>query len=183
MDEKIDVLDENTGEKTGEVILKSEAHKKGIWHGSIHILIVNNDRNKTLLQKRCADKKLYPNTWDIAVGGHISAGEDDLTSAKRELEEELGLNPEVYNLEKIGKTTEKLNNNGVISNEFVSIFIVYADIDIKDIKLQVEEVSEAKWCSKEELNKFIDEGIIIPHEKEYELLNEILCKEKKIVLK
>ena len=174
MDEMIDVLDEYTGEKTGEVISKNEAHTKGIWHGSIHVLIVNNDKSKTLLQKRCAEKKLYPNTWDIAVGGHISAGEDDITSAKRELEEELGLNPEELKIEKVDRITEKLVNNGVISNEYVSIFIAYADIDINDITLQVEEVSEAKWCTKEELNKFIGDKVIIPHVREYEILNEIL---------
>ena len=174
MDEMIDVLDEYTGEKTGEVISKNEAHSKGIWHGSIHVLIVNNDKTKTLLQKRCAEKKLYPNTWDIAVGGHISAGEDDITSAKRELEEELGLNPEELKIEKVDRITEKLVNNGVISNEYVSIFIVYADIDINDITLQVEEVSEAKWCSKKELNKFIEDKVIIPHVREYEILNEVL---------
>lgn len=174
MDEMIDVLDENTGEKTGEVISKSEAHKTGIWHGSIHVLIVNNDKSKTLLQKRCAEKKLYPNTWDIAVGGHISAGEDDITSAKRELEEELGLNSDELKIEKVDRITEKLVNNGVISNEYVSIFVVYADIDIKDIKLQVEEVSEARWCTKKELNDFIEQGIILPHVREYEILNELL---------
>ena len=174
MDEMIDVLDEYTGEKTGEVISKNEAHKKGIWHGSIHVLIINNDKSKTLLQKRCAEKKLYPNTWDIAVGGHISTGEEDLTSAKRELEEELGLNPEELKIEKVDRITEKLNNNGVISNEYVSIFIVYADIDINSIKLQVEEVSEAKWCTKEELNKLIEDDKILPHKREYEILNEIL---------
>ena len=174
MEEMIDVLNEFTGEKTGEVISKNEAHRTGIWHGSIHILIVNNDKTKTLLQKRCAEKKLYPNTWDIAVGGHISAGEDDITSAKRELEEELGLNPEKIKIEKVDRITEKLNNNGVISNEYVSIFIVYADIDINDIKLQAEEVSEAKWCTKEELNKFIEDKTIIPHVREYVILNEIL---------
>ena len=174
MDEMIDVLDEHSGEKTGEVISKNEAHSKGIWHGSIHVLIVNNDKSKTLLQKRCAEKKLYPNTWDIAVGGHISAGEDDITSAKRELEEELGLNPEELKIEKVDRITEKLVNNGVISNEYVSIFIVYADIDINDITLQVEEVSEAKWCTKEELNEFINNKTIIPHVREYEILNEIL---------
>ena len=174
MEEMIDVLDEFTGEKTGEVISKNEAHKTGVWHGSIHILIVNNDKSKTLLQKRCAEKKLYPNTWDIAVGGHISSGEDDITSAKRELEEELGLNPDELKIEKVDRITEKLVNNGVISNEYVSIFIVYADIDINDIKLQVEEVSEAKWCTKEELNKFIEDQVIIPHVREYEILNEIL---------
>ncbi len=174
MDELIDVLDKNTGEKTGEIISKNEAHQKGIWHGSIHVLIVSNDKTKTLLQKRCAEKKLYPNMWDIAVGGHISAGEDDLTSAKRELEEELGLNPENLNLEKVDRITEMLTNNGIQSNEYVSIFVVYADIDIKDIKLQVEEVSEAKWVTKEELNKFIVDKTIIPHVREYEILNDIL---------
>ena len=174
MEEMIDVLNEQTGERTGEVISKTEAHKNGIWHGSIHILIVSKDKKKTLLQKRCAEKKLYPNTWDIAVGGHISAGEDDITSAKRELEEELGLNPEKLKIEKVDRITEKLVNNGVISNEYVSIFVVYTDIDINDINLQVEEVSEAKWCTKEELNEFINAKVIIPHVREFELLNKIL---------
>ena len=83
MDEIIDILDEITGQKTGKTISKNEAHRTGQWHGSIHVLIVDNKKEKTLLQKRCASKKLYPNTWDIAVGGHISAGEAALFSAKR----------------------------------------------------------------------------------------------------
>jgi len=65
--ELIDVLDEKTGEKTGETISKDEAHKIGKWHGSIHILIVNNNKDKTLLQKRCAEKKLYPNTRFVFI--------------------------------------------------------------------------------------------------------------------
>lgn len=174
MDEIIDVLDGLTGEKTGETISKKEAHKKGIWHGSIHILIIDKEHNKTLLQKRCEQKQLYPNTWDIAVGGHIGAGESDLISAKRELEEELGLNSADYEMKFVEKVQEKLNNNGVISNEYVSIFVVYADININDIVLQEEEVSEIKWCTKEELNSFIKDEIIIPHIREYEILNEVL---------
>ncbi len=174
MDELIDILDEKTGERTGKTIMKKEAHRTGTWHGSIHILLVNKKHDKTLLQKRCETKALYPNTWDIAVGGHIGAGEDDITSAKRELEEELGLDSSKYKLEYIEKNPEMLNNGGVISNEWVSIFVLYADIDINEITLQEEEVSEAKWCSKEELNTFIKEGTIIPHVREYEILNEIL---------
>lgn len=172
--ELIDILDEKTGEKTGEIISKDEAHKTGKWHGSIHILIVNNNKDKTLLQKRCAEKKLYPNTWDIAVGGHISSGEDAITTAKRELEEELGINANSVSLELIDRITEKLVDNGVISNEFVSIFVMYTDANISDIKLQKEEVSEAKWCSKAELNDFIESNQIIPHIVEYEILNRIL---------
>lgn len=174
MDEMVDVLDPTTGQKTGKVISKNQAHKTGEWHGSIHILIVDSKKNKTLLQKRCADKKLYPNMWDIAVGGHISAGEDALLSAKRELKEELGLNFNNHEIEYIDTIQEKLCNNGIISNEFVTIFIIYSDIDIKNISLQHSEVSEVKWCTKSELNNFIHNNEILPHIREYEILNNVL---------
>ena len=174
MDELLDVLNEETGEKTSETIMKFEAHSKGIWHGAIHILIVNKDKTKTLLQKRSADKKLYANTWDIAVGGHISSGEDDLTSAKRELEEEIGINPDNVELIKVDRIKEQLDNGGVLSNEFVSIFIAYADINIEDIKLQEEEVSDAAWFTYSELEKLIEENKVIPHTKEYEILKNIM---------
>lgn len=175
MEEMIDVLDEKTGDLTGEIISKSEAHRIGKWHGSIHILIVNKDKKKTLLQKRCEQKKLYPNMWDIAVGGHISAGENPLISAQRELQEELGLNLNNLDVKEIDRIKEQLSNNGVISNEYVSIYVAYGDVEISKIKLQKEEVSEIKWYSKKELNKLIKEEIIIPHIREYEILNEILC--------
>ncbi len=180
MEEMVDVLDPDTGKLTGEVISKSEAHKIGKWHASIHILIVNKDKTKTLLQKRCELKKLYPNMWDIAVGGHISAGETSFTSAEREIEEKLGLDPSNLNMNKMGMIKEQLTDNGVISNEYVTIYLVCQDIDITEIKLQQEEVSEARWFSKKELNELIKQQKIIPHVKEYEILNEILDQKKEM---
>lgn len=174
MEEMIDILDETNGDLTGEIISKNEAHKTGKWHGSIHIIIINKDSTRTLLQKRCAEKKLYPNMWDIAVGGHISAGETAILTAERELQEELGLNIKDFEIKQIDRVKEQLNNNGIISNEFVTIYIVKGDIDISDIKLQKEEVSEAKWCSKDELNQLISNKEILPHVREYEILNELL---------
>ncbi len=174
MEEMIDVLDEKTGNLTGRVISKDEAHKTGIWHGSIHILIINKDKTKTLLQKRCEQKKLYPNMWDIAVGGHISAGETPFYSATRELQEELGLDINDYDIIEADRIKEQLTNNGIISNEFVSIYIIYGNIDTSKIKLQEEEVSEARWFSKEELNELIRKGEILPHVREYEILNTLL---------
>lgn len=174
MEEMIDILDEKNGELTGKIISKKEAHKNGNWHGSIHILIVNNSETRTLLQKRCAKKELYPNMWDISVGGHISAGETPIITAQRELDEELGLNIKDYKIEQVDRIKEQLNNNGIISNEFVTIYIVKGDIDISNIRLQEDEVSEVKWCSKEELNQLISNGEILPHIREYEILNELL---------
>lgn len=174
MEEIIDILDENTGKPTGEKIEKTKAHAKGIWHGAIHVLIINEKKTHTLLQKRCADKKLYPNTWDIAVGGHISFKEDALISAKREIEEELGITTNNLNIEYLKTVKESLNNNGIISNEFVSIFIIYKDLDINKLKLQKEEVSEAKWFNYEELENLINNKQVIPHIEEYKILKEIL---------
>ena len=174
MEEMIDVLDEENGNLVGEIISKNEAHKIGKWHGSIHILIVNKDKTKTFLQRRSTQKKLYPNMWDIAVGGHISTGETALETAQRELKEELGLNLEDFDVKKVDRITEQLTNNGIISNEYVTIYLVCGDIDISQIKLQEEEVSEIKWCSKKELNELIKQQKILPHIREYEILNELL---------
>lgn len=174
MEELVDVLDYETGEKTGLVISKKEAHKNGLWHSSIHIWIISTDKKRILLQKRCADKNLFPDMWDISVGGHISAGEEPLTSAKRELEEELGLNPDNYEFNFIKRIKEEFKDHGVNSNEFVNIYMVIADIDIDDITLQKEEVSDAKWFTKDELKQLADDEKVLPHFEEFEMINEIL---------
>jgi len=173
MDEIIDVLDEN-GYLTGQTISKDEAHLNGTWHRSIHILIINKDKTKTLFQKRCSDKKLYPNTWDIAVGGHISHGEEPIEAARRELKEELGLDYIDYDLKEIEIIKETLKYDNIYSNEFLYTYVIYANIDIDSIILQKEEVSEAKWLTKDEMNKLIENKQVIPHIKTYKILNEIL---------
>lgn len=173
MDEYVDILDEN-GKVTGEVITKKEAHKTGKWHRAVHIWIIDEDKRKILLQKRCSDKNLFPNMWDISVGGHVSSGEDTLVAAKRELFEELGLNPENYEFEYIGLIKEKFIDNDIISNEFVTIYKVINNVDISNIKLQIEEVSEIRWFTRSELDTLRDELKVIPHIEEFELINNIL---------
>jgi len=87
--EYIDVLDKN-GNKTGAIKPKSEIHRDGDRHRGSYIWIINS-RNELLIQKRSSSKENYPNLWDISVAGHVSAGEDSISSALRETEEELGL--------------------------------------------------------------------------------------------
>lgn len=42
------------------------------------------------------------------------------------------------------------------SYDFVDIWLVRKDIDIKDIVIQEEEVSEVKWASFEEIEELIN---------------------------
>lgn len=174
MEEYVDILDEVTGEITGEIISKKEAHKTGAWHGSIHIWIISEDKKKILLQKRCADKDLFPNMWDISVGGHISVGEDSLVSAKRELSEELGIDLEEYDFQYVDKIKEKFEYADMLSNEFVTIYKIVSDIKIESLILQKEEVSEARWFTKKQFNRLIDFEEIINHMEEYDMINNIL---------
>ena len=171
-EEMVDVYNPDTLEKTGISIAKNSAHKLGVWHSAIHLVIINKDKTKTLIQQRASNKAFYPNIWDISVGGHISSGESDKDSVIRELKEELGIDS--CNMELIKKHKEELYNNGIDNKEIVSMFVLYMDVDIKDIKLQKEEVQNAKWVTKEEFNLLISNGNLFNHIEETKFINEIL---------
>ena len=173
MEEYVDILNDN-GKETGEIITKKEAHKTGKWHRAVHIWIISEDKKKILLQKRCPDKNLFPNMWDISVGGHVSSGEETLISAKRELSEELGLNPQNYKFEYVDVIKEEFVDGDIVSNEFVTIYKIFSDVDIDDIVLQKEEVSEARWFTKDELNSLREEEKVIPHIEEFSMIYNIL---------
>lgn len=172
--EMIDIYNPDTMKKTGEVIDKTAAHKLGIWHSSIHLIIINKEKTKALFQQRSSNKDLYPNMWDISVGGHIMSRESDSEAVKRELKEELGINPDGYNIEFIKKYKEELIDNSIDSKEIVSLFLLLLDDDIENLKLQKEEVSAVKWFTKDEIELLIKEKKVIPHIEEYNLINDIL---------
>ena len=170
--EKLDILDEK-GNKTGEIALKGDAHAKGLWHRAVHIWFVNS-KGELLLQHRSASKRAYPSCWDISVAGHVSAGENSITSAIRETEEEIGLmlKPEDFIL--IGTLAKQdiLNDRTYLDNEFEDIYIVKKDVEISSLKMQLEEVDDLRFISKEELQQWVAEGKkdLVSNRKEYELL-------------
>lgn len=174
MEEYVDVLNRFNGNKIGSIITKSEAHKKGIWHGAIHVWIISTDRKKILLQKRCSQKRLFPNMWDISVGGHITTGEEPLNSVKRELNEELGLSFNDYEYIYVDTIKEMFKYEDIFSNEFVYIYKVFSDVSIDSITLQNEEVSDIAWFNKKEFNKLINNKLIVDHKYEYDMINNIL---------
>ena len=89
-EELLDVLDEN-GVKTGEVLPRKVVHEKGLWHRAIVVAIVN-DANKILIQQRSKNKEKNAGLWDLSVAGHLSAGQDSLAGANREISEEVSVN-------------------------------------------------------------------------------------------
>ena len=143
MDELIDILTAE-GKATGKTALKSEAHKNGWFHATVHIWLFTADK-KILLQKRALTKKVFPGLWDISVAGHIAAGESILSSAKREVFEEIGLELHDKELIKIGTRIHQVKHkNGIQDNEHHHVFIAKLKVPISKLTIQQEEVADIK---------------------------------------
>ena len=97
MDETVDIVDESDNVIGQE--LKSKCHAEKILHRGASILIFEDKTfKKILIQKRSMNKERNPGQLCFA-GGHLSAGDDYLTGAKREFQEEMFHNQEAPKVE------------------------------------------------------------------------------------
>jgi isopentenyl-diphosphate delta-isomerase len=176
--EYLDIYNEK-GEMLGVKKTRQEVHNTGLWHKVVYVWIVNL-RHEILMQKRSPLKKDYPNMWDISVGGHVSAGDDNLTSAQSEVEEEIGLKIDRKDLIHIGSTKTMNKRVGYINNEIKTIYLIKKDVETKSLKKQDEEVSEIKFISYKELRTIIERSdpTFVKHPEEYKLLFEFLEADK-----
>lgn len=151
MDEYLDIVDDNN-RMTGRTKLKSEIHRDGDWHRAAHIWICNEKR-ELLFQLRSPEKDTYPDLWDI-TGGHVGAGESYEDAAVRELEEELGISATIDDL-----TPLFLQKNKKIGNEFQMVFLLRSNRSIDTLRLQAEEVVEARYISMTELRRALTDPV------------------------
>ena len=140
MDEPLDILDE-TGRPTGEVVLKGEAHRLGLWHRCFHCWICGSDAEGSylLLQRRAATKDTWPGYLDITAAGHLSAGEETLDGL-REVEEELGLRVDPKHLVPLGTRKVEQQIPQGCDREFHEVFLLADNTPPKKLRLQKEEV-------------------------------------------
>ena len=141
LDELIDILTSD-GKATGKTALKSEAHKNGWYHPTVHVWFYTDD-GKVLLQKRAFVKKVFPNLWDVSVAGHIGAGESIINTAIREAKEEIGIDISESQLTKIGiRKDEIVHPNGIFDNEFKHIFLCKLTVPVSKLTMQTDEVDD-----------------------------------------
>jgi isopentenyl-diphosphate delta-isomerase len=154
MDELIDILDKK-GIYTGSSCLKSEAHRKGLWHPCVQIWLYSKTGD-VLIQKRSPETEAFPNLWDVSVAGHIGAGENPLVAAQREVSEEVGLTLQLYELKFIGNySTDIKHSVDLIDREFHYVYIAELIPNVNELVLQSNEVSEIKLITIENLKREI----------------------------
>lgn len=146
--ERWDILNE-AGRPTGRTVVRGNvSFRPGEYHLVVHIWIISS-RGRFLIQRRADDKKLMPGEW-AATGGAAVAGEDSYTAAARELYEELGIKSDLDSLMWLTRIKKR--------NSLLDVWVITSDIDEDSLTLQKSEVAEAKWVTRAELEKMIENG-------------------------
>src|SRR5690606_29990445 len=170
MDELIDILDAE-GNYTGKTLMKSEAHKKGLFHPSIHVWFYTAN-GEVLIQKRSKNKDTHPNLWDVSVAGHVGAGEDIILSALREVKEEIGLRVDKEDLFKVGVFKYQHQHRAdLVDCEFHHTFLSELKVPLETLKMQESEVDDLALIHlalfKDELTHKITSSKYIPYDPAY----------------
>ncbi len=151
----------NKGEITGQAPRSKVHDGSKLLHPVVHMHVIN-PKKAILLQKRSLLKDVFPGRWDTAVGGHISAGEKLEEALKREAFEEIGLKNFSARLLRIFKWES--DNQA----ELVYLLITH---DYKNYKSQTDEVSEARFWTKNQIEKQLGKGVFTPNfELEFKML-------------
>ncbi len=141
-------------------VLLNKKHIRGIPvpKGEYHIVVdvwTINKGSKILITQRHPDKP-FGLLWEC-TGGSITVGENNKMGALRELMEEIGISVNADELIPIHSIR--------LNDRFVDTYITIQDICLEDLKLQPEEVVDAKFVSYAELNEMLENGLIVPKER------------------
>lgn len=118
-------------------MLRSEAHRAGIWHRAVSVFVLNQF-GEVLLERRSEHKDLFPGYYDI-VGGHLQPGKRPEQAACREILEELQLTIPATRLEPVSSedgVIERvvLPEQGIVNLERKTVYLLeISDDEARDL--------------------------------------------------
>lgn len=142
MPELRDLYDVNSN-KTNKTYRKGDIIPKG-YYPMVVMVVIRNSKGEFLMQKRVPSKG---GDWGV-TGGHPKSGETPLEGIITEVKEELGLD--------FTKEEFILYDSGCDGKDCYKMYFVNKDINLNDIKIQKEELTEVKWFSMGELNHMVE---------------------------
>ena len=141
MSELRDLYDKNSN-LTDKTYRKGDIIPDG-YYPMVVMVVIMNPKGEFLMQKRSEQKG---GDWGV-TGGHPKSGETPLEGIITEVKEELGLD--------FSKENFILYDSGCDGKDCYKMYYINKDLDIKDIKIQEEELSEVKWFSMEKLRHMV----------------------------
>jgi isopentenyl-diphosphate delta-isomerase len=148
MEELLDLVDKND-EVIGTTTTSQANENPNLVHREV-ALIIYDEQNRVLFQKRNKNKRVNPGIWAESCAGHVTQGLTPEQAAHEELKEELGFDTE---LKFVGKTLAKMPRETHFTYWFIGRFPENAKI-----KLEPREVEQAKFMSQAELEKLVASG-------------------------
>ncbi len=150
-DELWDVYDENR-QLTGRLHRRGDLLKGDDYHLVVHAWVQRSD-GRFLLTKR-APNKGYPNMWEC-TGGSALAGDDSLTAALRELQEETGLAIPAEN----GRIVHSYRKG----HNFCDVWLFHYEFQPEQIRLLENETCGAMCATLAEIIRMRREGLLVPY--------------------
>lgn len=145
-------------ELTGRDHIRGEEIPQGFYHLVVHIWI-RNSKGEYLMSQRSADRPTFPLMWEC-VGGSVTKGEDSLTGALRETQEEVGLTlpPEdgklVYSV--VGRVV-----NGVRFSDILDVWLFEYDGPVSLEQATTQEVAQTAWMTKNQIKVLFDTSKLV----------------------
>ncbi len=141
-EELFDIVDEND-QVIGTAPRRRCHGDPSLIHRTAHVVVFHPDGKRILLQLRTRTKDIQPGKWDTAVGGHLDHGEVYESAARREMHEELGLDPD---LPLRFLFDSRIRNS--VESENVRVFCTES---AGPFRFQASEIDEVRFFSREEL--------------------------------
>ena len=107
---------------------RGQVHALGLWHEVVHCWIASRDKEGHIslwFQQRAFSKRDYPGQYDLAVGGHVGAGEDWREAMVREIREEIGLAVDPASLHYLGISRRAISHRTLCDHEFARVFLLW----------------------------------------------------------
>lgn len=140
----------NEEDVTLGVMDKLLAHQRGFLHRAFSIFVFN-DNNELLLQQRASHKYHGGDLWTNTCCSHPQFGEDVKRSALERLQDEMGMQCELFFSHKFIYKAEV--EHDLIEHELDYVYIGYSNAIPH---LNHDEVKSYKWCSIEEVLESIE---------------------------
>lgn len=138
---------------TGETHVRGEKLPPDRYHLVVHVWI-RNSRGEWLISQRAANRPTFPLMWE-SVGGSVTAGEDSLTGAIREAREEVGVDLDPANGQRVSTTVREHFQD--IKDDWLFLYDGVADL----AAATTDEVADMRWMTVEEIRALYSEGKLV----------------------
>lgn len=131
---------------------RREVRRHNLLHRGVGIICFNS-KGQVYVHRRTSTKDVFPDLYDMLVGGVVSSGESYEAAARREIAEELGIE---------GPIPEFLFAHLYLGDRNRSWIYVYQVVWDGPIRHQPEEVVSGSWVNADRIPGMVKEVGFVP---------------------